>query len=1251
MVLELIGPALVRVAGNTAIRAYLAQNPDVVDQAIRLTCQEETEVEIEQALRDWSKSAPFFDMLDRFRLGERNVSDETVRSFVEAGDFFLPDPQDQRKTAQRIVMTFLGQLEGALLRGDDSTVIQTNRIEQLHEESENRINRHTDLQIERLSTQLIAALQANTAGDSQGGEGESDPQHAAISTQIDSARDLFHQGKVRSARSLLGLLEERQQELTPEQEFRLSINLGVCELALDNEQSASSHFAQALKLQPNSPLALGNASVAARLQGDLARAEALAREALAQAPEDSQAGAALIEVFHARDDFEQIEETLHDMKWMIADDTCRLTIARVWTDQRRFDDALELCNEAMNNDPLDVVARLTMAHCLLSAAQVGKRRDAPEQCREVVELSNETWRLLQSAELEQPRLQVLTVRGAALAMLGSVTGALADFNEILRRAPGDSIALLNSGLALCSVGRFSEGSSAFELISDPRLREQVVLPHAVACMASGRPTEAVRILRGSYSLDGPTWEDIRRSEMLCEAERAAGSEDTVSALLSGLHQDEPDDPLLTTLAGSIALSRYDTKNAETHYLRALELVDDRYRSEILWRLANCYVRQDRYSEAAELTKEVVNGDVAHEGAIPLLLQLRNSGDVKGALDWARSIGEGHPEPPKFALLTEADVLTFLGDAERAANCWRDICERVDASNCDLTNYAQALLRTGSREDAKVVLQSIEAEDLRDDPPSLLRLASLKMLLGEGDFLEDAYTAWRYGIGDPAIHLGYFSLFMSQNTVMREPVQVQPGSRVLLTDGSSEEWWHILDYGEERRGEKELLPTEEGAEAFLGHEVGDTVTLRDDVERRSWQVVAVQSKHVWAFQEIAAGFSTRFPSNRDLSSVPVDPNDLATLYGVVDERDRFVRDLEQLYRGDRVPFASMCALLQRPAPEVWRACTSTGSLRVRFAGGSEWEAQRAAEWLNDASMVVLDMLSLLTAHELAIGDQLRRRFSFIGVPQSVIDEVRQMAFEVSTGAQPGGYVGRNVDGTYRWVELTDEQWQEHQEFAHSLLDFAESFVPVAAYPAAEAEYESVQQLREVLTDAGAGAIFAGDEDASSQPLLVADDFGLGELANAMGTPAVNSQAVLRELRRSGVISALDYSLKIAELAKMNYRFVRIDAADLQRLLEANGYITDERTMALASTLEGPECTKDSAVVVISTLIADLATRSLPVTQETLLVSMFLGHLQRGRETTTALRECRAALEALLPLGAPLRERTLTLVGSYIDVVNA
>ena len=157
-----------------------------------------------------------------------------------------------------------------------------------------------------------------------------------------------------------------------------------------------------------------------------------------------------------------------------------------------------------------------------------------------------------------------------------------------------------------------------------------------------------------------------------------------------------------------------------------------------------------------------------------------------------------------------------------------------------------------------------------------------------------------------------------------------------------------------------------------------------------------------------------------------------------------------------------------------------------------------------------------------------------------------------------------------MELSGEEWAEHAEFARSLLELAESFEAIPSYPILDVEPDTLELFADALAQADVAAMFAGDEDPRERPLLASDDLGLATLAREFGAEAVNTQAVLLELRRSGELTDEQYSAFVARLAQLHYRFVRVEAADIHRLLEANGYMTDDASRALIATLEGPEC---------------------------------------------------------------------------------
>ena len=168
---------------------------------------------------------------------------------------------------------------------------------------------------------------------------------------------------------------------------------------------------------------------------------------------------------------------------------------------------------------------------------------------------------------------------------------------------------------------------------------------------------------------------------------------------------------------------------------------------------------------------------------------------------------------------------------------------------------------------------------------------------------------------------------------------------------------------------------------------------------------------------------------------------------------------------------------------------------------------------------------------------------------MLDEIRALVYETTLGPGPHATLGRSIDGSYAYLEMSDEEWAAHQGFARALLTLAESFDPMASYPTLDVPSADLDALTSALTRSGVGAIFAGGEEPADRPLLVSDDLGLSAIAREVGAKAVNTQAVLLELRRAEVLTDKEYSSLIAGLAKLNYRFVRVEVADILLLLQA------------------------------------------------------------------------------------------------------
>ena len=248
-------------------------------------------------------------------------------------------------------------------------------------------------------------------------------------------------------------------------------------------------------------------------------------------------------------------------------------------------------------------------------------------------------------------------------------------------------------------------------------------------------------------------------------------------------------------------------------------------------------------------------------------------------------------------------------------------------------------------------------------------------------------------------------------------------------------------------------------------------------------------------------------------------------------------------------------------------------------------------------------------------------------------------------KPSGLLGKGDDGRYTLAPVPDKHWANWQEFLQSVLQLAESFERVPSYRMLDVE--DIEGHIAALTETGVGAVYAGDEHPSAKLLLVSDDLVLSIYARSRGIDAVNTQAVLSELHRSKLIADEAYSVWVEWLALLNYRFVRVRPVDIVRRLEANGFVTTPGTRAMLRTLEGPDCTEDSAVSVGAEIIAALAGRAPPVQME-LILSLVLATLQRGRKASPVLLKFRDEVASRLNLALPTRNRILHTVNLYIQI---
>ena len=1079
-----------------------------------------------------------------------------------------------------------------------------------------------------------------------------DPAQKALKEKIDLTREFVNHGLFSKAKAELERLMCEVESIPDDLKFRIVTNLGACYLAEGDVQKARHLLDEAYKLEPTNQLAIANAAWVAHLSNDSERAKALAVEARKLESKNSHATGVLIEGLWDSGAYEELEGLLAEEPWISGDQRCGLILARIRLQQHRFEEAASICASLITAEPDNARSHLVLSKILLEHAQ--SDRLSPEHDKGSIELfhkaNSEATRAIELLHMTELRLlshEALVTRAATNAELGEFERAFIDLARVLVEAPAHSEASFIKGQILLQINRPQEARSAFEAIQDPERRADSLLQLAVSCLMSGDETTAIKLLQGTITFKPLDWEEIRKAEILSQAESLANVEDSIGSVLEAALGQHPENTLLQTLRAAQFDNSGNSEEAEALLIKALEQADASDRKHVLIRLAALYHRLHRYVEAADRFIEVVEGNAFHPAATPLLKCLVNSKQLREALNWARTIRAINPEPPRTAIEVEAHILEYVGDLKAAVVCRTELCSRDDVTSNDRAKLALTTFRLGQVDEALEVIHGIDPKDLSNTPWLILAIAQVKRLVGEDDYLEYALAARHFGLNDPEIQLGYFQIFLGRGKEWVEPEIVESDCAVLLKNETTEQWWHILDSGEEYGGPYDLQMSAKLAQRLLGRRIGATIVLQQGLEELSYEITAIQSKFLRAWQVTIAEFSTRFPENKDLLRVKIEGDDLTSVLLTLDQRDQFVQRAELAYREGRLPFSSFAELLGRSVPEVWRACTASASSHIYFGNGTTNAEKEASHILREAEGIVLDLVALLTVHELQLVQDLRNRFSYIAVPQLVIDYLHSVYAKTIMDPPPTSWLGKGPSGEYTLCEMSEEYWLEWKKYVQALFEFAVSFDRIASHRALIAD--DMEMLEDVLTTGGMATIYAGDEFSDAKLILVSDDMVLSSLARSKNTAVANTQGLLSELRRTGVITDRVYSSQVEQLALLNYWFVQVLPGDIIRRLEANSYITTEGTRALFRTLEGPDCSDDSALSVATGMVATLA-KSVPSHQMDLILSLVVSTLRHGREARPILYKFRNELASKLTLAPFIRDQVLQAVDGYIHFMD-
>jgi hypothetical protein len=149
------------------------------------------------------------------------------------------------------------------------------------------------------------------------------------------------------------------------------------------------------------------------------------------------------------------------------------------------------------------------------------------------------------------------------------------------------------------------------------------------------------------------------------------------------------------------------------------------------------------------------------------------------------------------------------------------------------------------------------------------------------------------------------------------------------------------------------------------------------------------------------------------------------------------------------------------------------------------------------------------------------------------------------------------------------------------------------------------------------------------LLYSDDFVLRAVArNTWGVAGVWSQSLIRDLLRTKAISDDQYHQSVIRLAQRNYQFVSTTDQDYIWALRQDGMKVTSAFLRALRALEGPDCTEDSAIFAVGSLLRDVWLEAETRATRQLVLDACVSALKHGRHPFVVLSKLEARMQRLL-----------------------
>jgi tetratricopeptide (TPR) repeat protein len=1147
---------------------------------------------VEDSLTKWCKSDDFISQVETLHAGyDERAYDRLVNSFVDQGGFY-DGINNTHDSARRVLESFFKRLEEEFYKTDLGPIIEARRAKNRHRATQAGLNELSQ-QIQQLPSGVEAVVNKAMSQYIPQFNAESNPavQEKIHFANIDLAVDLLKEGKPGSARKRLAELRAKLASETPSVDlrFRLAANLGSCALQLDDYETAEEEYEAALTLKPEHHLVLSYAALTATLTNDTDQALEYARRSRPEGERDPQITSSYLRVLHHANRDDEIERLLQEEEWIQHDTNCALALGLIRLSQQNYSEAEVYFRTSFGDEIENPHALRLLAQTIILPIDQILHTDPP------LELSKETLASINEAEsyltraveifekhenpsgLYESLLQRSYVRG----LQGQYYAALADCDRLLSTHPNDGRVLFQKGHTLLFAGKPDEALQCYSLIEDEDDGRESLRSIALAYHRANKPEKVIEVLASSWRPAERTRQQVTILDLLLNAYEKTGETERVNTLISEVERERADDSDSLAVVARHHMRFGEKEKALARYEKALEhAASDNQRARINDELAEYYFEVQEWAAAAKLLKDSVDSTKNDPRTRMYLTSLYNSGARRAALDVARKVRDDRDAIP-FVSEIEARVLLAAGELRETLRLFTELAKLEPQKITYRLWMLDIQRRLKNEEAARKTLEAITFDEVKNDSTALLQVAMFRQQLEIGGDLPFAYRARQLSFSDADVHHAYVQLFMDHTRRERGDLDVNGVAvdfAVHLEDAKGQKKTYlIVEQDEYDINQGEISPTDPRALEMLGKYTGDTVVFnRGRGDEVQYEIVDIQSKYVYAFQQTIKKHTEWFGGSDGMIVMDVADKDFSKFFRVIDQQQERQRETAELYLERRLPLAMVASLKGATLFETWAGLVNSNDLPLHMTTGNVAELNRSLEAVRINDAIVIEITALFTLNALDLLDQLPKIFRRIIVAQAVLDKLETWIVEAERRSP---YMTiREESGQYLREEISEEMIARSKDFLNRIKLFVETYAELLpAVKALDTPPEQLKMYEEAL-GASAASVFVASE--VNLPLYM-DDVGLSQLAAGpeWEVLGVSTLAILWKMKSRGLLSAYAYCLALKRLILANYIVVSVNAQQLLWMCQSEGKkATLPMKHILHRSMQGPDWEEASALQV-------------------------------------------------------------------------